>query len=1817
MTDAEEYARLIGKIGGNKGYLTTICNGLDQYLDADELDDEALDEAELQRDKIVERLDILKTLFDELLGNPSLTGDDITKFDSYMKAVESKLVKLNFKIKNSQVKLPEIPKIDFPVTDKKSVCDSAIKYPELSLPKFSGGPNGIRDFRPYYQLFKELVENKDDIPDIYKVQYLRQSLPEGSEASRLISHIPPIAENYTLMMGMLTSRYFDQTGEANRLRRELMQINTWSVCKSVEAQRKLVDHVVQYLALLKQVDIVNPEDLSYLVLHMLSVLPERLKFEVQKIQKEDRTVEAVINVIEENIRSRLEVNSFSDSSRPSEKRGNPQSQRQSQYSNSRLYHTSSRVPNSSDSHGNSRLYQTSSRVSNVSDSRPCIYCKESGHSPHRCEKLSKEDRAGIAFRERRCWNCLSAEHQIKSCKLSSRCDCKRGKHSSSLCSVIPPWRSSHNRTSSRPNASVKVASLCTEDDSGVKYLSTLIAEVPGKDGKPVKLRLLLDGCATHSYVLESSLNLLPVVDRSRMVELHVSTFSGLRKITNPMVRLDLPGGVSIDVVLTDYICENLSGHRVNKACQDELRDYKLADPACIRDQSLPIDILVGVDNYWKVITDEIVRLNSGLVIMSTVYGWALSGELMTGSHSSHSHTMLAHTLLLNGGWRDSKQFSLSAQDSWYKPSVQALCGQGCVSDPKEENCDCDKDEVLCELVRFWDLDTLGIKPHLEISPVLEDFLQTISYNLMTHRYTVHLPFKRNIEHLVSNFNCSHRRLDGLFAKFRCPGNESFAEKYTAVIRDQLREGIIERVYLSEGEQADLENNVSKPVGSFYIPHHGIKKERSDKLRIVMDASAHAYKGALSLNQCLMVGPSLMNLLAEVLLTFRLHNIVLIADITKAFLMIGVAEEDRDYLRFLWYDQEGNLEVYRFTRVPFGTGASSFLLNATVRHHLEKVVEDQSLLQLLLKSLYVDDVLTGGDTVEFVLKLKDLLVGIFSSAAMELHGLNSNSLEVRQELGIKGEDDTFVLGVHYNRARDDLGLNLERVMKSTSVVLSKRELLRSTARFYDPHGWINPVVLIPKLLFQKVCGRKLKWDDPLPDEIAEKWGEFKSQLHFLERVRVQRHMLLPNHDRLELHGFSDASQSAYAAAIYVKSSCGELSSCHLLECKNRVAPQKKLSIPRLELMGAVLLARLMAVVIACLKGVKVDLIVYYTDSMNVLYWIRTEHKMWSVFVAHRIREINSLSNFADWKFVSTDFNPADVATRGLMPSEIVDHKLFFHGPEFLISGRVEAEIDVSHPPTECLQERKKVVQLVVSVARGIHKVINIEEFSSLHKLFTRTVLVLKFVHVFAKKYLKDVGDRFNFSIPDLYSFARQLWIRAVQSETYHQEIRFCSNNTSRVPRGMKVPTSVLRQLNLFLDSQGILRTRTRLQEAMIDDSVKYPILLPKDSHFTKLLVLDTHLRLCHAGVRQVMSSIRGYFWIPQGRRTVTKIINNCFNCRKVTADFYPVPDPPPLPDFRVAKVEAFDNIGVDHCGPFYVNEGRKKARKCYVLIITCAVSRGVHLELVDDMSIHDFMLGFRKFVSRRGLPSFILSDNSQTFKCASKELTVILNSPKMQHYLNGRNIRWQRYLEYSPWWGGWIERLNRVFKSSIRKVIGGAYVSFQELSCLLAEVEAIVNSRPISYVYDSVHEGQAITPSLLICGKDLTQLPPDMFKHRFDRKLPQVCRERLKYVEKLKSYFWTRWTREYMTELSDIHARSRKGKEVREPKVDDIVLIKEGSDTVKIPRHKWRIGRVEKVYPGRDNTVRSVDVIIVNPEEGKPTILRHKSPRQLVPLESED
>ena len=287
-----------------------------------------------------------------------------------MSGINKKLAKLKHKIKDSN-KVKVKPNEEILVHKPASTFDSNVQYPNLKLPVFSGGVNGHREFRPFFQMFKALVYDKPEIPDIYKVQYLReQCLPEGSEARQLITHIPPTAENYELHVSTLVSRYQDDSGEANRLRRNLMSVSGWPVCNTVESQRKLLEHVKQNMSLLNQVEEIEPEDMRCLALNLLSILPERSRYKAAKIDREHRTVEAIMRLVEDHIKSNLEVKSFSDPAKRQQDPGRRNIQPVRQTSNSHMYHSSS----------------VAKVQKNSSSSRQCVYCGDSGHVPHKCTK---------------------------------------------------------------------------------------------------------------------------------------------------------------------------------------------------------------------------------------------------------------------------------------------------------------------------------------------------------------------------------------------------------------------------------------------------------------------------------------------------------------------------------------------------------------------------------------------------------------------------------------------------------------------------------------------------------------------------------------------------------------------------------------------------------------------------------------------------------------------------------------------------------------------------------------------------------------------------------------------------------------------------------------------------------------------------------------------------------------------------------------------------------------------------------------------------------------------------------------------------------------------------------------------------------------------------------------------------------------------------------------------------------------------------------------------------------------------------------------
>ena len=448
--------------------------------------------------------------------------------------------------------------------------------------------------------------------------------------------------------------------------------------------------------------------------------------------------------------------------------------------------------------------------------------------------------------------------------------------------------------------------------------------------------------------------------------------------------------------------------------------------------------------------------------------------------------------------------------------------------------------------------------------------------------------------------------------------------------------------------------------------------------------------------------------------------------------------------------------------------------------------------------------------------------------------------------------------------------------------------------------------------------------------------------------------------------------------------------------------------------------------------------------------------------------------------------------------------------------------------------------------------------------------------------------------------------------------------------------------VFLDEDyNILRVKTRLQESLCPYDTVYPILLPSKDHFTKLYIWKIHEDNGHAGVPQTLAYLRSEFWVPQGRRVVKGILHKCIPCRKVNGPFYSTPKHAPLPGFRVQRARAFQNVGVDFCGPFAITDNkyeewrvkfeqeRKRTRitrasekrkktpvkapvkpKAYMLIITCAVTRAVHLEATLGMTVNDFLMGFQRFMNVRGVPEIVNSDNAKTFIRSHQEFDSIYKSARVKKFLDQKRIKWFFYTERAPWMGGYIERLNSIFKGVCRKTYGKAILSFDEFRTMVSYSMSVMNDRPISYVYSDIHSsGFELTPSKLMHGHQLME-PPHLSLRKPKDEQEMKLGERYLLLERLKDSFWNLWSQQYLTSLYERHIKQGKVPiKFRVPRENDVVLVRNEN----APRRNWKLGRVLSVKKGgRDGEVREVTLLTTN-KNGKRSRLR-RSPTFLVPLE---
>lgn len=570
--------------------------------------------------------------------------------------------------------------------------------------------------------------------------------------------------------------------------------------------------------------------------------------------------------------------------------------------------------------------------------------------------------------------------------------------------------------------------------------------------------------------------------------------------------------------------------------------------------------------------------------------------------------------------------------------------------------------------------------------------------------------------------------------------------------------------------------------------------------------------------------------------------------------------------------------------------------------------------------------------------------------------------------------------------------------------------------------------------------------------------------------------------IQLHAFGDASNSAYAAVVYsrvVKSDNSVV--VKQISAKTKVSPIKVISTPKLELCAAVLNSRLLDKIKESLRMTNVKTF-FYSDNTTVLAWIKSHPNHYNTFVANRVTEIQCLTNSNHWSFVATDENPADCASRGVFPSELKEHHLWWTGPKWLSKSENEWPSYNQEYVTD-LERKKLPVNAFVNVKNqedeylvGIMK-----KHSILSRLLWNTARVVQFCNVRKPRSPKEVG------LPNAQDLREALrcWTRYTQSLVFKDEIERCKVGDELLVK------SKLRKLRPFIDQHGLLRVGGRLGKPELPWETKHPIILLKDNYFTKLVIEQAHRHTLHGGPT-LMSIFLSNYWIFGRSSQIRKAIEHCMTCFphrckptvQIMAD---------LPINRVTGHRAFLHTGVDFAGPFttkaYTGRSRgahaNPTRKSYVAIFVCMATKAFYIDLVSELTTECFLACLKRFVATRGKCTDMYSDNGKNFVGANKELREefkrLISDPELLSYLAKDGTTWHFNPPLSPSFGGLWEAGVKSTKYHLKRLLGNNTFTFEEMSTLLRQIEACLNSRPLCLLSDDINDVSYLTPGHFVIG----------------------------------------------------------------------------------------------------------------------------------------
>ncbi len=723
----------------------------------------------------------------------------------------------------------------------------------------------------------------------------------------------------------------------------------------------------------------------------------------------------------------------------------------------------------------------------------------------------------------------------------------------------------------------------------------------------------------------------------------------------------------------------------------------------------------------------------------------------------------------------------------------------------------------------------------------------------------------------------------------------------------------------------------------------------------------------------------------------------------------------------------------------------------------------------------------------------------------------------------------------------------------------------------------------RILLQQAWRAELAWDDPLPDELLAHWKEWIDSLSVLPELRIPRAIFptsAPPVDRLTLHVFSDASDEACTAVAYIVTLYQDTTvppTARLLLSKAKVAPLKKLSVPRLELVAATLAVSLIGCVSRTYAIPLADCHCW-VDSVNVLCWIRNDSRALSTFVGNRVAQIQRATLISNWKHVDSALNPAELPSRGALASSFADSTLWWHGPDFLVnSSALPPMPSVVHAPNAS-QELKKGTQFAFlntdnlpppSSLKDDFQPINdtfplkAQDYSS----FQRLIRVLAWCRRIRRPLPTPALQP-----QELREAERVLWA-AVQQQAFARTL-----HDLRTGERPSLASSLIK-LHPQIFPDGLLRVQGRLTAFPLPYEEKHQIILPKGHPAVALLVDSTHRKLLHAGPEHVLSYLMRKYWLIQGRRQGRHTSTSCMVCRRQKAlPLLQKMSPLPLVRFPDEEAGVFDRCGIDMAGPFFVrNPPDRLIYKRYFAIFMCLLSRAVHLEPLQSANTASFMAALERFGARRqGIPSYIICDNGSNILATSKELRTLMRTSSHRQQVQERysNTHWEFIPPTGSHFGGIYERLVAAVKKALAAALPPEDPTTDEFfHTNLVVVEGILNSRPLTYVSQDPQDPRPLTPA------DALGAGP----YRMMARAPEEwdLRKQWHANQTRLDIFWRRLCKEV---IPFMQLTSKWHKETRKPKVGDVVTMLDDQC-----RGKWPLAVITQLETSSDGLVRAVTI----------------------------